>query len=93
MSLHQALLLYMPDKIKHLLGPAHCEGRDYDIASPIQGALDNVSKLSHMIQPLFMMSVTVSGLHDHIIGLLDVLRIPDEGLVLVSYVSGKYDLS
>ena len=89
---HQAPLLHLTDEVQKLLGAAHGEGGDDDVAPPGKGLVDDGGQslgiaLRHLVEP-----VAVGALHDHVVGLVDVLRVPDDGLVPVAQVAGKNNL-
>ena len=92
MSLDQFFILDMPYQIKQFLGTSHCKGRNHHVAAPVQGLLDDAGQVLHMVYSLFMVAVAIGGFHHHIIRLINILRIPYEGLVLIADVPGKYNL-
>ena len=92
MSGDESLLLDLTDKVKDLLRPAHCEGRNYNVSSAVQSSLDDLRELLDMLVGPVMGTVTVGALHNHIICLIRVLRILDQRLILVSDIAGEDDL-
>ena len=93
MSLHQSVRLDLPQEIEHFLGSAHCKGRNYHIAAPVERGLQDFRQFSHVVH-LFsgMEPVTVGRFHHHIIRLKGIFRIFDQRMTTVSDISRKYNL-
>ena len=91
-ALDEALLLHLPDKVQQLLGAAHGKGGNDDVAAPGKGVVDELGQGLHIALRDFMVPVAVGGLHDHIVGLVQKLRIADDGLVDIAQVAGKDQL-
>lgn len=59
MSMDQPLTFYMTEIIQKLLSTPHSKCRNYHIAAPIQGFLDNPNQLSNMILSLLMKPIAI----------------------------------
>ena len=92
MAKDPVLLLDLLDKIQKFLSAPHGKSRNHHIAAPVQGSLDNAGQLVNMAHDRVMLPVPVSTLHDHIIRLLDVVRIPGQRLTRVADIPGEHDL-
>ena len=88
----QSFRLDPPHIIKHLLCTSNGECRNHQIASLRKGCIDHLGKFDCVIRRGFMVSITVGRLHDHIIRVLDKLRILDERPVVISDISGESKL-
>ena len=87
---HQARVLDLPDEVQKLLGTAHGEGGDDDVAAPGDGLVDNRGQVVGIAPDLGVVAVTVGGFHDHVVRTVDVDRVPDDGLVDIAQVAGEY---
>ena len=88
----QVLLFNLPDKVEQLLGAAHGKGGNHHVAPAAQGAVDDVRQLLFVLPIALVEPVAVGALREDVVCLLDVLGIPDNGLVVVADVAGKDDL-
>ena len=93
MPLYHLVLFDFPDKIKHLLGPAHRKGRDHHITAPVKGPLNHLSQRGFIIPRHLVLPVSVSGLHHHIIRISQICGIFYQRLVQVPDISRKNNLS
>ena len=91
-ALDQTFFLDLPDKIKQLLRAAHCETGDDHIAAPVEGALQYSGQFADVIRAGAVEPVAVGGFHHHIVGIGQIGRVLDEGLVLVADVAGEDEL-
>ena len=85
-------MLDLPQEVEQLLGAAHGKGGNDDVAAPGKGVVDELGQGLHIALRDFMVPVAVGGLHDHIVGLVQKLRIADDGLVDIAQVAGKDQL-
>ena len=88
----EMLLLDLAEKVQQLLRTAHRKRRHHDIAAPIEGPLRDVHEILQMVDRRIMEARPVGRLHQHIIRLLDVLRIPNQRLIEVSDITGEHEL-
>ena len=89
----QMLFFDLTDKIKHLLCPSDCKGRNDNITSSVKCLLDNAGKLSQIIRFLgSMYPVSVSRLHYDIICQICVAWIFYDRLIYISDIPRKDDL-
>ena len=91
-ALDQTFFLDLPDEIEQLLRAAHRETGDDHIAAPVKGALQYSGQFADVIRAGAMEPVAVGGFHHHIIGIGQIGRVLDEGLVLVADVAGEDEL-
>ena len=84
-------VLDLPDEVQEFLGAAHGKGGDDDIAAPGHGLVDDPGQVIGIAPDLRVVAVAVSGLHHHVIGAVEVDRIPDDGLLDIAQVTGKDD--
>ena len=92
-ALDEALLLHLPDEVQQLLGAAHGEGGDDDVAALLKGLVDDLGQslgiaLRRLVEP-----VAVGALGEHVVGVPDVLGVADDGLIPVADVAGKDHLA
>jgi len=92
MSIHQSVCLDLSDKVQHFLRTSHCKRRNHKISSSVKGFLDDFRQQFHIIRLFSMTAVTVSGFHNYIICMVQILRILDQGLAGISNISGEYNL-
>ena len=78
---HQALLLDLAQEIQHLLGAAHRKAGDHQAAALVEGALQKGGQGGHVVRPGAVAAVAVGRFHHHIVGLFQILRVPQQGLV------------
>ena len=90
----EAALLYLADKVQHLLRTADGEGRNDHVAAAVEHELDALCKLRHVVRQVnAVQPVAVCGLDDQIFRVLHMLRILEYWLVLVADVSAESDLA
>ena len=90
-GLNQPVPLDLPQVVEQLLGSPYREGGNDDIAAFGEDLVDEVCQSPGVALRGFVIPVAVSGLHDHIVGLVHQGRVADDGLVLVAQVAGEYD--
>ena len=91
---HQPPLLDLPDEIQQFLGTSHCKGRDDHVAALGKGAVQNPCQILGIFAfalPVFPVAVGAFG--DDIIGLAQIGRIPDDGLLDIADIARKDDLA
>ena len=88
----QALFLDDPDEIQHLLGTAHSKRWNDHIAAPVKSPLDHSCQFRHIVRSLAMASVAISRFHDHIVRIVNIGWIVDQGLVCITDITGKDQL-
>ena len=88
----QLIFLDLTDKIQHLLRSAHCKCRNDHVTAPVKGLLDHIRQILNIVRSRSMAAITIGRLHHHIICILNILRIPDQWLMFITNVTGKYDL-
>ena len=88
---HQMLLLDAAQEVEDLLGAAHGEGGDDDVAAPAQGAVNDLGQLGGVAPHLLVVPVAVGGLHDHVVRPGEQHRVPEDGLVEVADIAGEHD--
>ena len=89
----QTSLLDLPDEVQHLLGAAHSEGGDHQVAALIQGGLDAAGQGRDIVHPLCaVVPITVGGFDHQILGVLHRLGIPEDGLVQVAHIAAEAEL-
>ena len=88
---YHVLFLNLPDEVEKLLGPAHGEGGDNDIAPPGHSLVDDPGQLVGVAPALRMVPVAVGGLHHHVVRPGQLHWVPDDGLVDVADVPGEDD--
>ena len=93
--LHQALLLDLPDEIEQLLGAAHGEGGNHQIAPFGQGFLNDLGQVGGVVGLLLdgVEAVAVGALRDHVVRVGDVLGGADDGGLAVADVAGEDHLA
>ena len=91
-ALHHVLRLDDAEHVEKLLRPAHGKCGNHHIAAPVQRPLDNIRKDGNVVRYPAVKPVAIRTFHYHVIRVLDILRIPDQRLVLVADITGKYDL-
>ena len=84
---NQLFLFNMAYQIQKLLGTAYCKGRNYHIARPVKGLLNNFRQAVCVIHAFLMTAVSIGGFHYYIIGLRNIFRIPDQRLILIANIS------
>ena len=85
------LLFDFPDEVQQLLGPAHGEGGDDDVAAPGHSLVDDPGQLVGVAPALRVVPVAVGGFHHHVVRPGQLHRVPDDGLVDVADVPGEDD--
>ena len=92
-GIHQALLLDLPDKVQKLLGAAHGEGGDHQVAALGQGLVNDPGQVVGVVGLFLhvMQAVPVGALGDYIVRLGDGLGGADDGLLAVADVAGEHD--
>ena len=91
-SVDQLIFLDLTDKIQHFLRPAHCKCRNNHITAPVKGLLDHIRQILNIVRSRSMAAVAISGFHHDIVCILNIVRIPDQWLMFIADVTGKYDL-
>ena len=91
-ALHKPSLLDFADEIQQLLRASHRKGGDDHIAALLKGLVHDGGQVLRILTLALVVAVAVSGLHDHIVGLFDKLRVTDDGLVGVAQVPRKDQL-
>ena len=81
--------LDLPQQVQQLLGAAHGEGRDHQIAAPVQGVLKQGRQLGHIVRSRPVEPVAVGGFDDHEIRPVRLLGIPDQGTANIADIAGK----
>ena len=90
----QALFLDLPDKIQHLLGPAHGKGGDHHVAAPVKGRLYFTRQSRNIVRALLSVEpVAVGGFDHQIVRLLHLLGVLEDGLIRIAHVTAEGDLS
>ena len=90
----EAALLYLADKVQHLLRTADGEGRNDHVAAAVEHELDALCKLRHVVRQVnAVQPVAVGGLDDQILRVLHMLRILENRLVLVADVAAEGDFA
>ena len=51
----QIFFLYLADEVEQFLGAAHCKARDDHIAAAVEGALQDLRQLCHIVRPRAML--------------------------------------
>ena len=62
------------------------------MAAPVKGALQNFCQLCHIVRPGVVVAVAVGGLHEHIVRLLDIGGVFDDGLLQIADIAGEHQL-
>ena len=88
----QILFLYLADEVEQFLSAAHCKARDDHIAAAVEGALQDLRQLCHIVGPRAVAAVTVGGLHKDIICVFQICGVFDDRLVVVADVAGEDQL-
>ena len=91
-ALHQVLLLHLPDEVEQLLGAAHGEGGDDHVAPLGEGLVDELGQGLGVALRRLVVPVAVGALGEDVVGVPDVLGIPDDGLIPVADVAGEHHL-
>ena len=91
MAVNQMLGFDLAEVVKKLLGTSYRKGRNDYIAAPVQSFLHDPDQLGNMILTLLMEPVSISRLHDCVVCLFGVDRIPDQRLIEVTDITGKDD--
>ena len=91
-GLDHALVFDLAQEVEQLLGTAHGEGRDDDVAALGEDIVDEGCQGLGIALGGLVVAVAVGGLHDDIVGLGDGLGVPDDGLVHVAQVTGEDQL-
>ena len=91
-SFDKAFFLDLPQKIQHLLRAAHRKAGHHHVAAPVKGALQNFCQFCHIVRPWGVVAVTVGGLHEHIVRLLDISRVLYDGLIQIADIAGEHQL-
>ena len=90
-SMHASFFLDLTDKIQHFLCTANCKRRNDYASSTVKGMLDHFGEHCHIIRPVAMTSVTISGFHDYIICIMEIDRIFDQWLIQITDIAGEDD--
>ena len=77
---------------KMCIRDSHCKARDDHIAAAVEGALQDLRQLGHIVGPRAVAAVTVGGLHKDVIRVLQIRGILDDRLVEVADVAGEDQL-
>ena len=80
-----------PEHVEKFLRSAHGKCRNHHIAAPVQGSLDDIRENGDVIRYLAVKPVAIGALHHYVIRIFDILGIPDQRLILIADVTGKYD--
>ena len=87
---YELRVLDLPDEIQQLLGAAHGEGGNHYVAAPGDGLVNNLRQIVRVAPHLGVISVSIGGLHYHIVRALDGGWVPDDGLVDVAQIAGEH---
>ena len=82
----------LADQIEDLLRAPDGERGDDHVAAAVERALDHVGKEVDRIGVVVVKAVAVSGFHDDIIGLMDVVHRADDRHVAVAEIAAEDDL-
>ncbi len=80
------------EDIENVLCPAHGKGRQKHVPSPLEGLLDGRFQFVDARFQIFVKAVPVRGFNHNIIGLGDVLRVPDYRVPALADIPGENDL-
>ncbi len=89
----QMLCLNLAKEEEQLLCTTDRKGGNNHISAGSQRLVNNFSKFFGIVLHLFMFPVSVGRFHHYIIRCMQILRIPDDWLVLVSDITGKDQFS
>ena len=89
---YTAFFFNLTDEIQHLLRTSDCKRRNDYTSAAVKGFLDHFGKHRYVIRAVAMASVTIGGLHNYIICIMEINRILDQWLIQVSDIAGEYDL-
>ena len=91
---YHTFLLHLPDEVEELLGASHRKGGDDHVAALAEGLVDDLGQSFGVVAVLVLVEpVAVGALGEDIVGLVNVLGVPDDGLVLVADVARKDDFT
>ena len=88
-GLDHALVLDLAQEIEKLLSAAHGEGGDDDVAASGEHIVNEGGQCLGIALGGRVVTIPVGGFHDDVVGLLDGLGIPDDGLIHVAQIAGK----
>ena len=93
MVLDHILRFYLPQEIQQLLSSADRKRRYYDVSASVKGLLYYLGERFGVVFGRLVPSVSVGRLHYYIVSLIDILRVTDKRLLMVSDVTREQQLS
>ena len=77
--------------IEDLLRSADRESGNDHVSSAVESALDDGRKKGNVVFDRFVISVSVGGFHHDVIGVFQIVRVPDQRLALIPDIAGEDD--
>ena len=90
-SRDEPVVLYLAQEVEHLLRSADRKRRNNNASAAVKGGLEHLGQRGDVVGGAVVDAVAVGGLHNDVVGGVDVLRIADERLVNIADIARKDD--